>query len=100
MIQLSNSRVATVFINPPVIVQPTGSFARMSSTKIERTNITALIDDMGSGIGVEAERIDLKAFFACEPAELLKVMSDDIECLKNFAHYLLLEFGVDLKKII
>lgn len=62
MIQLSESRAATVFVNPPVVVQPTGDYARMSARKIERTEFTALIEDVNSGLGVEKAKLDLKAF--------------------------------------
>ena len=97
MIQLSASRVATVFINPPVIVQPTGGYARMSARKIKSTDITALVEDVSSGLGLELAKLDLKAFKDSD--DYGKEYLSDFESLTllHLSVSLLIKFGVIYK---
>lgn len=91
MIQLSETRVATVFINPPVIVQPTGGFAKMSARKIESTEITALIEDVSSGLGIEVGKLDLK-----RPEKTLLMSDVEFDVLKHLSKNLLNKVGLIL----
>ncbi len=95
-IQLSQSRVATVFINPPVITQPTGGYARMSARKIEFADITALIEDVSSGLGVEVSRLDLKAFINSDDNGKERLSDVENQELRRLSVGLLIKFGASL----
>lgn len=96
-IQLGGTKLATIFINPPLTAQPTGEFAKLSTRKLESSDITAVIEDMNGGIGLEIAKLDLKivALDAQFDHESLSVA--DSEHLKQLSTHLLVRFGVDLK---
>lgn len=96
MMQLSESRAATMFVNPPVVAQPTGDYARMSARKMEKTDFTALIEDVSSGLGVELAKLDLKAF--TNNSDCGKECLSEIEnqTLRRLSVKLLQKFGVNL----
>jgi integrase len=96
MIQLSQSRAATVFINPPIIVQPTGGYARMSARKIERTAFTVLIEEVSSGLGVEFAKLDLKVFITSDDYGKESLSDVENQELRRLSVSLLIKFGVSL----
>jgi integrase len=96
MIQLSEGRVATIFINPPVMVQPSGGYARMSDRKIKSTDIKALIEDTRSGIGVELCKLDVKTFATNIDYESENLKAFEKQTLMRLSVSLLYKFGVIL----
>lgn len=96
-IRLEGSRVATVFINPPVIAKPTGEYAKMTSRKLETMEITALIDDLSTELGVELARLDLKAVIQNTDSKFDAISEVDRVVLQKLGRNLLDKFGVVLR---
>ena len=95
-IRLGENRVATVFVNPPVIAQHSGAYATLTSRKLANTDITAVIEDIGDGIGVEVVKIDVKNMYIQPDYLNNEIASDDLQCLKHLSRKLLLRFGINL----
>jgi hypothetical protein len=95
-IQLMESKLATIFINPPLIAQLSGEFAKLSTRKLESSDITAVIENMSGGIGLEIAKLDLKIIALNAQFEDKSLSSADSEHLKKLSAHLLLRFGVDL----
>ena len=91
MIQISGDKLATIFINPPVIAQPNGSYSRMASRKLDSACITALIEIVKSGIGNEIAKIDLQ-----RNSKTDQLTIEEQGSLMQLSSELLLKFGVDL----
>ena len=96
MIRLNGNQVATVFINPPVVAQPSGAYAILTTRKLANTDITAVIEDVSDGIGAEVARIDVKNMQMHEESKYSAIALDDLETLKRLSRQLLLRFGVHL----
>lgn len=95
-IQLSEAKLATIFINPPLTAQPSGGFAKLSTRKLESSDITAVIEDMSGGIGLEIVKLDLKFVALAAQFDHESLSVADSEHLKQLSTHLLLRFGVDL----
>ncbi len=93
-IRLQEGRVSTVYINPPVIPKPTGEYARMTVRKLETTQITALIEDLSSDLGVELARLDMKAVIQNLDLKFDAISAVDTSILKRLGGDLLCKFGV------
>ena len=93
-IRLSDNRVATVFVNPPLIAQPSGAYATMTTRKVVNTDITAVVEDISTGIGREVAQIDVKNMHMQSEYQSSVIASDDVECLKRLSSKLLLGFGI------
>lgn len=96
-IRLDENRVATVFVNPPLIAQPSGAYATLTSRKLANTDLTAVIEDISSGIGLEVAQIDVKNMHMQSEYQSSVIASDDVECLKRLSSKLLLGFGIRLQ---
>lgn len=96
-IRLSDNRVATVFVNPPLIAQPSGAYASLTTRKLANTDITAVIEDISDGIGLEVAQIDVKKMHMQSEYQSSVIASDDVECLKRLSSKLLLGFGIRLQ---
>ena len=96
-IRLSENRVATVFVNPPLIAQSSGAYATWTTRKLVNTDITAVIEDISDGIGVEVVKIDVKNMHMQSEYQSTDIASDDVECLKRLSSKLLLGFGIRLQ---
>ena len=96
-IRLSDNRVATVFVNPPLIAQPSGAYASLTTRKLANTDITAVIEDISDGIGLEVAQIDVKKMHMQSEYQSSGIASDDAECLKRLSSKLLLGFGIRLQ---
>jgi ribosomal protein S12 len=94
MIRLSDNRVVTVFVNPPLIAQPSGAYATLTIRKLANTDITAVVEDISTGICVEVVQIDVKSMHMQSEYQSSGIASDDVECLKRLSSKLLLQFGV------
>jgi hypothetical protein len=95
-IQLGEGKLATLFINPPLVAQPSGAFAKMSARKLESADISAVIENMSGGIGLEIAKLDLKNIVLNAQFEDESLSFADSEHLKKLSSHLLLRFGVDL----
>lgn len=95
-IQLDQRKLATIFINPPLIAQPSGEFAKLPTRKLESCDITAVIEDMSDGIGLEIATVDVKTAVIDSEFNHKSLTLDDREHLKRLSTHLLLRFGVDL----
>jgi hypothetical protein len=60
-IQLDEGKLATIFINPPLVAQLSGEFIKLSKRNIESSDISAVIENMSGGIPstVTAVRFEL-----------------------------------------
>jgi integrase len=96
-IRLDENRVATVFVNPPLIAQPSGAYATLTTRKLANTDITAVIEDISDGIGVEVAQIDVKKMHMQSEYQSSGIALDDVECLKRLSSKLLLGFGIRLQ---
>lgn len=95
-IQLGEGKLATLFINPPLVAQPSGEFAKLSTRKLESSDIIAVIENMSGGIGLEIAKLDLKIVALDAHFEDESLSFADSEHLKKLSTHLLLRFGVDL----
>lgn len=95
-IQLGEEKLATIFINPPLVAQPSGEFAKLSPRKLESSDISAVIENMSGGIGLEIAKLDLKIIVLDAQFENESLSSADSAHLKKLSANLLLRFGVDL----
>lgn len=95
-IQLDGAKLATIFINPSLIAQPSGTFAKLSTRKLESSDITAVIENMSGGIGLEIAKLDLKNVVLDAGFEDKSLSSADSAHLKKLSTHLLLQFGADL----
>lgn len=96
-IRLDENRVATVFVNPPLIAQPSGAYATLTTRKLANTDITAVIEDISDGIGLEVAQIDVKKMHMQSEYQSSGIALDDVECLKRLSSKLLLGFGIRLQ---
>jgi integrase len=96
-IRLHENRVATVFVNPPLIAQPSGAYATLTTRKLANTDITAVIEDISTGIGREVAQIDVKNMHMQSEYQSSVIASDDVECLKRLSSKLLLGLGIRLQ---
>lgn len=101
-LRLGLATIATVFINPPLIPQPSGEFGKMSARKMVSTDFTISISDDRTGIATEVGKIDLKDF-SIDPQRTRDVLSpEEAERLLRLAPMLLEKFSIDwhqLRKI-
>jgi hypothetical protein len=95
-IRLDENRVATVFVNPPLIAQPSGTYASLTTRKLANTDVTAVLEDISAGIGVEVVKIDVKNMYIQADYLNSEIASDDLQCLKHLSRKLLLRFGINL----
>jgi integrase len=96
-IRLGENLVATVFVNPPLIAQPSGAYATLTTRKLANTDITAVIEDISDGIGLEVAQIDVKKMHMQSEYQSSGIASNDVECLKRLSSKLLLGFGIRLQ---
>jgi integrase len=95
-IQLGEFKLATIFINPPLIAQLSGTYPKLSPRKFESSDITAVIESMSGGIGLEIAKLDLKNVVLAADFEDESLSAADTMHLKKLSTHLLFKFGADL----
>ena len=84
-------KLATLFINPPLIPQANGCYIKVTPRKLESMDVTALIEDVSTGLGIEVAQTDLKLM---ESSDQLTIEENDallrlsVEFLRNFGVHL------------
>ena len=91
LIQVGSQKLATLFINPPLIPQANGCYIKVTPRKLESMDVTALIEDVSTGLGIEVAQTDLKLM---ESSDQLTIEENDalmrlsVEFLRNFGVHL------------